>query len=410
MPRIRFDLLLERVIRDEQAKPREPAASIETCAQEQTDGDTLSHAQQLPWRRKLRRQVVDSARFLLTPIKPFARYARRYLVERVETDLVTFAASLSSIQKKLNDVQIEQSRLIDVVQMQQAQLQAMQEVVQLLHPKLDDLGLRSRGALPVDDATFALRTYDGFVLVPRQDNQLLLMLLDAGPQGLKPGTRRVLLKILAPAMTFVDVGAHIGLLTMTAARAVGPSGWVVAIEPVPLSFDLLRRGLTVNALLDRVTLKCAAVGAHHERCRFFVRSVLGHSSLVQSDTLSATDTEIDVEVAPLDDLIPRRDRVDLVKIDVEGSELAVLAGMTRIATDNRELAIIADFGPSHLRASHITPENWFSAFRKYGFDAFVIDEGSGNCYPASLAELADVVSVNVLFIRRASSAFSRVFN
>jgi FkbM family methyltransferase len=263
--------------------------------------------------------------------------------------------------------------------------------------------------LPIDDATFALRTYDGFVLIPRQDPLLLLMLLDAGPQGLEPGTRRVLSKLLAPGMTFVDVGAHVGLLTLAGARAVGPSGKVLAIEPVPLAFELLSRTVAINGLLHRVEVRRQAAGARREHCKFFVRSVLGHSSLIRGDALAEASTvEIEVEVAPLDDLVQRRERVDLVKIDVEGAELAVLEGMTRVIADNPELAIIAEFGPSHLKATHTAAEKWFSCFRDRGFDAFVIDELTAECHPVNLAKLADVESVNILFGRHDSSVITRV--
>ena len=45
-----------------------------------------------------------------------------------------------------------------------------------------------------------------------------------------------------------------------------------------------------------------------------------------------------------------------LKIDVEGAELAVLQGMTRIITENRDVVIIAEFGSSHLKAAGITPD------------------------------------------------------
>jgi FkbM family methyltransferase len=258
----------------------------------------------------------------------------------------------------------------------------------------------------VDDSTFALRTLDGFVLVPRQDTLLLLMLLDAGPEGLEPGTRRVLSKLLVPGTTFVDVGAHIGLLTLAGARAVGASGKVLAIEPVPLCFELLRRSLTINGLAERVEGKCQAVGAHHAHCKFFVRDVLGHSSLTRGEF--AAGDEIEVSVTSLDELVRPGQRVDLIKIDVEGAELEVLEGMTRIIAENPELSIIAEFGPSHLKAADVAPEKWLSAFLSRGFDPFVIDELSGECRLADLPKLMEVDSVNILFCRRGSPALARV--
>ena len=99
-----------------------------------------------------------------------------------------------------------------------------------------------------------MRTYDGFVFIPRHDHLLLLNLLDAGPAGLEPGTRRVLTKLLEPGMTFVDVGAHIGLLTLAGARSVGNTGQVFAIEPGPVAFDALCQTITISGL--GVNIQC----------------------------------------------------------------------------------------------------------------------------------------------------------
>jgi FkbM family methyltransferase len=197
------------------------------------------------------------------------------------------------------------------------------------------------------------------------------------------------------------------LLTLAGARAVGASGKVLAIEPVPLCFELLQRALTINGLAERVEGICQAVGAQRARCKFFVRDVLGHSSLTQGE-FAPDGNEIEVSVTPLDELVQPGERVDLVKIDVEGAELAVLEGMTRVITENPELSIIAEFGPSHLKTADVAPEKWLSAFQNRGFDPFVIDELSGECRPADLPKLKEVDSVNILFCRRGSSALARV--
>jgi FkbM family methyltransferase len=392
LSRLRFDILIRNAIRDRQ----QPSGLMFTGTITPSDAAAESHsaAPQQKASRSFKRAILA----LLSPLKPLARQVRRLLVGHIE-------ASIEALRAR-NDVLL--TELQQQTQLIQQQFARTLELTQLLHAKIDDAGLRSRGVLAVDDATFAMRTYDGFILVPRQDTLLLIMLLDAGPQGLEPGTRRVISKLLRPGMTFVDVGAHIGLLTLAGARAVGPKGKVLAVEPVPLSFDALRRALAINSLTDRVVAVCQAVGAQRERCRLLVGSVLGHSSLIRSDALSKEHTaEIEVEVSPLDDLIEPNARVDLVKIDVEGAELAVLEGMTRIIADNPDLAIIAEFGPSHLTATNTPPEKWLSAFRDRGFEPWVIDESSSECRSADLAKLVSADSVNILFARHDSWVLTR---
>jgi FkbM family methyltransferase len=394
---------------------------------------------------KIRTFIKRAILLLLTPVKPAARYARQFLVGQIQANVEHLRGYNTLLLNEIQTVQSRQTKLEELVQGRAQQLegivqgraQQLEEIVQgraqqleeivearthdanaqlvqtlelmrILHAKVEDVGLRSRGALAIDDTTFALRTLDGFALIPRSDTILLLLLLDAGPEGLEPGTRRILSKILRPGMTFIDVGAHVGLLTLAGARAVGPGGKVLAIEPVPICCELLNRALAINGLQGRVEVKCQAAGARRDRCKFFVGTVLGHSSLIREGLLSAGATEIEVDVVPLDEVVPRGERVDLIKIDVEGAELAVLEGMRRVISDSPELAIIAEFGPSHLRATQVAPEAWFSAFRNFGFDAFVIDELTAECLPASLPNLADVASVNILFARAESPMLARV--
>ena len=383
--------------------------------------------------QSFKRAVKSLLLLLLTPLKPAARLVRRFLLAPIEAQITNLHArtnllfnELQAIQDRVQAVQdrtqnLIQDRTQNLISLVQdlstvsrsrgeefsTQISNSLALLQLLHERVHDVAFRTRGAILVDDSTFALRTLDGFVLVPRQDTLLLLMLLDAGPEGLEPGTRRVLSKLLVPGTTFVDVGAHIGLLTLAGARAVGASGKVLAIEPVPLCFELLQRSLILNGLAERVEGKCQAVGAHHARCKFFVRDVLGHSSLTRGE-FAADGDEIEVSVAPLDELVRPSQRVDLIKIDVEGAELAVLEGMTRVIAENPELSIIAEFGPSHLKTADVAAEKWLSAFQNRGFDPFVIDELSGECRRAELPKLKEVESVNILFCRPGSSALARV--
>ena len=424
MTRLRFDIAIQNALR----------------AQSQGSGEIMGrgHRSSTPEHGQPQPALKRAVRRLFWPLeramREVLRFLRRALVGHIEFRVDALRAQTDRLLHELQALQAQQARLEEIITARQARLEeiitarqaTLEEIIQalgrdaraqlshaleltqLLHTKTDEIGLRSRGALALDAATFALRTYDGFVLVPREDVKLLLMLLDAGPQGLEPGTRRIITRLLAPGMTFIDVGANIGLLTLAGARAVGSTGKVLAIEPVPLAFDLLNRGLAINELEHRVETKCQALGARAERRKFFVSPVLGHSSFFHSQAVvNGSASEIEVDVIPLDDLIPAGERVDVVKIDVEGAELAVLEGMSRVISDNPDLAIIAEFGPSHLKATHVTPESWFSAFRDRGFDGYVIDELSADCCSVDLRKLADVDSANILFGQPGSSIVAR---
>ena len=359
-----------------------------------------------------------SARWLLAPFRRPATVFRRSLVrdsqqkihhgqgttEKLDETLRSLAETLSAFR---SDANLRLSELAAKIESRTANLATRVDSVEA---RLAELSLRVRTPIEVDSSTVAVRTADGFVLVPRSDTTLLLMLCDAGPEGLEPGTRRLLTRLLVSGMTFVDVGAHIGLLTLAGARAVGTRGRVIALEPTPVTFDLLVRALAINGLSDRVEVHCLACGARPERRAFHVATVLGHSSLLDpAPACSEREVRrIEVDVVCLDDVLPKGAQVDVVKIDVEGAELDVLAGMTRILGENPDLAIIAEFGPAHLRRAGITPDQWFGAIHMRGFEAYAIDELSGDCDRVSPKDLTAVESVNIFFCRANSRAAARV--
>jgi len=295
------------------------------------------------------------------------------------------------------DVVAQDLRQLETVTAQQADFN---ERLTALRARIDDIGVKVRGPIELDSQTLAVRTADGYAVVPRDDTVLTTMLIDADVGGLEPGTRSVLQRLLRPGATFVDVGAHIGLLTLVGARAVGALGRVHAFEAGPDTFALLQRTVAMNHLAPRVIARSVAVGAVAEQRTFHVRDVMGHSSLYDfalSD-VGKTIQHVAVEVHPLDDLMPPGEKIDLVKIDVEGAELDVLAGMKRILATNPEIVLIVEFGPSHLARTGVTPEAWFAAFTGEGFDALAIDEETGACRPVEAIDVVDAASVNIVFV------------
>jgi FkbM family methyltransferase len=128
--------------------------------------------------------------------------------------------------------------------------------------------------------------------------------------------------------TAVDVGANVGYNTVYAAKLVGPSGRVVAVEPAPGNLQVLRENIATNGLAN-VEIKAVAAGRCHETRDFFLRGEVSAVNSLYPQSVYASVTDIArVTVAPLDDLV--EGDASLVKIDVEGGELEVLTGMSRL--------------------------------------------------------------------------------
>ncbi len=136
--------------------------------------------------------------------------------------------------------------------------------------------------------------------------------------------RHFLEPFLGPGSTFVDLGAHIGLYTLWAAQRVGGSGRVIAVEAAPDTFLRLRANLALNPdIAARVRPLNLAVSDRSGTAHLgFARqdNVGGHS------LLKADAPGVKVPTLPLDDLVraERVDRIDAMKLDLEGLEYRVL--------------------------------------------------------------------------------------
>lgn len=140
------------------------------------------------------------------------------------------------------------------------------------------------------------------------------------------------LDFLRPGMTAVDCGAHIGEYTCLFATAVGPGGAVHAFEPDPRIFPYLSENVTMNALENvRVNRLALADGKGVEdfemledaTCSSLKRFGAEHPTLrkVLVDTVEIRTTSLDDYVEET-----RLERIDAIKIDVEGAELALVQG------------------------------------------------------------------------------------
>lgn len=289
---------------------------------------------------------------------------------------------------------------------------ALRSVVVSLSEKVDTLGQHAyiaarRSAVPVSDGAILVRTESGYVLVDADDHAVLMALVDSG--DLEPGTRLVIRRLIRPGDTFIDVGANVGVHTLCAAHAMQGNGRVIAFEPFPRTSELLKRTVMMNGLASFCDVRQEAVSDQPGEKDLFVGRVSAHHSLIElEDLMSSSSPPVKVPVVRLDDVIAPLVTVDLIKIDVEGVELEVLNGARRIVAENPKIAIIAEFGPSHLQRSGHSPASWLETFTNLGFDRRVIDPVTGQLSTASIEELTAVESTNLLFAAAQSPVWERL--
>jgi FkbM family methyltransferase len=135
----------------------------------------------------------------------------------------------------------------------------------------------------------------------------------------------------------VDVGANIGVFSLWAAKLIGSSGRLIAIEPNPVSFAHLQRSLrSLTIPVDSLSVACGETETNavlHFESGFTVSSSL--------EPFAEADQSASVQVRRLDRILEELgiDHVDMLKIDVEGAEEAVLRGADRILPATDRIAV-----------------------------------------------------------------------
>ena len=183
--------------------------------------------------------------------------------------------------------------------------------------------------------------------------------------------------------TFVDVGAHIGYHSLKAAARVGEAGCVVAIEANPRTFAQLEEN--VRASGAAVTLLHAACLDRETEVELYsaARRNTGGSSVCRANAGREGDIQqTDVVAANSLDALLRQvgvDRVDVMKIDVEGAELQVLRGAAE-TLDRFRPAIVVEFMEHHLKAMGTSVAELSSTIESLGYELreTVVSEGTPN--------------------------------
>ena len=147
-----------------------------------------------------------------------------------------------------------------------------------------------------------------------------------------------------PGAVIIDIGAHIGLFSIIASQITGAAGKVYAFEPAPSTYELLQKTLAINHNESVIETFQKAVGRETGKITFFVsdgQADNGNSLVNYKDDRPLHG--IDVEVTSVDAFIKEKkiNRLDFIKIDVEGAEYDTLRGAAETLQNLRPVCIVA---------------------------------------------------------------------
>lgn len=195
----------------------------------------------------------------------------------------------------------------------------------------------------------------------------------------EPHMRQLFQRLLVPGAIAADVGANVGAHTLTLAKLVGPAGHVLAFEPNPVVRDRLVRNLEINEFGNTATYGCAlgeTNGSLSLRVPATSSAEFANPGLASLVALETPHDLVDVHVRPFDEVFSETglNRLDLVKIDVQGFEMAVLSGMRGVIAEFSP-AIVFEYEDWAWHKADSTLQTAFDFFQSLSYSLWRIESG-----------------------------------
>lgn len=179
--------------------------------------------------------------------------------------------------------------------------------------------------------------------------------------------------VIRPGMVVVDIGAHIGYFTRVFSKLVGRTGKIFAFEADPVNYSLLKRNTArlsnIKSLELAISERSGALDFYH------CLTKAGCHSTLQNIPLDFERKKITVKSESLDEFLTRErvEKVDVIKMDIEGGEYSALKGMEQ-TLKQKELMLLLEFAPKWIEASGISPYNFLQYVADFGFTIYAITE------------------------------------
>jgi FkbM family methyltransferase len=265
--------------------------------------------------------------------------------------------------------------------------------------------LKAANLLGIADKIYKKRFHDDFYMLLNPTEHIQQQLFWYGYYEKELGD--LLKKTIKPGDVFLDLGANIGYFSLLVANN-SPSVKVISFEPVAGLFQNMNDNISLNNIKNISTVN-AAVGEISGEEELFVSAPdnLGMSSFQQPENYSGKK-EI-VKVVAIDDWFKtsRLPKIDVIKLDIEGSELGALMGMKEVLQKEKPILIV-EVNPETLSMFNLKPSDIYDYLKQLNFEGFLILEG------AKLKHLNRVEinqTTNVLFLHKEKvNAYPDLFN
>jgi FkbM family methyltransferase len=160
--------------------------------------------------------------------------------------------------------------------------------------------------------------------------------------GREPECTRIFKGELREGDVVLDIGANIGYYVLLEALFLGPKGKIYALEPSPETYRRLVKNLELNAIEPEVELRQLAVSDRPGKVVMQLGPASNHHRILPQDSMA--ERRVEVEATTIDDLIGDK-KIDMIRLDTEGSEVLIIQGMKNVLARGGPLKMFIEVHP-----------------------------------------------------------------
>lgn len=208
-------------------------------------------------------------------------------------------------------------------------------------------------------------------------------------------------KLVKEGDCVMDIGANIGYYALILARSVGPKGKVFCFEPDKTNFSILSQNIKNNNYSDRVVLYNDAVSDSNENIKLYISETNRGDHRIYASDENRNFIEI-TAVVPDNEVKIQNEKISLIKIDIQGSEMIALGGFKNIVIKNKPI-VISEYWPKGIMMSGKNPDDYLNFFIENNYSMnFLTSKGLKK---VTIEEIKKVVNVekgnfdNIVFIQ-----------
>jgi FkbM family methyltransferase len=213
----------------------------------------------------------------------------------------------------------------------------------------------------------------------------------------EPEETRWIKQYIQPGMVVFDVGANIGYYSVIMSKLIGPNGMIHSFEAATAAFNRLKEHINVNHCKNTIIYH-SAISDRNGQCIIYCadNANTGESSLKSFDGFKKKET---VSCFTLDSYIEKKNinKVDFIKVDVEGAEMLVIDGAMSLLKRHRP-TIMLEINPSYLFRMGANTDNLILTMKHAGYNMYCFDQGILKPCDNKNVALKGKVNANVVFI------------